>query len=161
MAEIKMRLSMISMVLSILLFVFVLMEDMLASSGFLYLALLSLIPFFYGILRGGRKWLLLFVLLLGLAYLPASLSYRLSLPNILKLSIIWPLFFALFAVLSLSRPEKIEKRALFTWLMSSAISSFTITGIFLMSSPVLNPFIVAAAGILAALAMFYLVYGEV
>ena len=158
--EIKMKLGMTGTVLSALLFVSVLTEDFLASSGFFYLALLSAVPLISGIVTGSRKVVLLFPMLLAFAYVPASASYPLTVLSILKLSVIWPLFFVLFAVLSFPESRELEKRAVVTWMMSSTVSAFSVTGIFVMSSPILNPFIVVALGILAGLAMLYVSHSD-
>ena len=143
---------------AIVLFALVLAEDIIHLRGMAYLALLSLIPLFYGMKKDSR-YLFLFPVILAFAYVPVVFIYTLNLWDIAKMAVIWPLFFALFSTLSYPESGDLEKKAMMGSAISSAIALFGIAGAMSISSPITNVFILAAISIIAGISMIYMVYG--
>ena len=140
--------------LSLLLFATVLYEDITHMPGMAYLALFSLIPLIYGMKH--RYYLIFFPLILAVAYIPVCFLYTPDIWTMVKLSLIWPLFFALYSTLSYPDSRDLEKRAMITWISSGALAAFTMVAALYTIAPVENVWILAIMGIVAGFSMIYM-----
>ncbi len=146
------------LVLSASLFTFILLEDLSFYPRFGYVAGLSLLFLIYGIWKNNRSARIFFSVILSLAYVGACLFYRFELLSVLKMAIIWSMLFALFSVMASPESEDLEKRMFFTSAVSSAFSAFSIMAISVITVPVPNPIVLAVMGMVAGLAMVYIIY---
>ena len=145
-------------ILSLMLFGVVLYEDITHLPGLSYLAVFSLLPLIYGMKN--RDYLIYFPLILAFAYVPLCFLYNLTLYEILKMSVIWPMFFAVFSMLSYPESGDLEKRAVVTWLVAGGMAALGMGGALYLSYPVENVVILAVLGIVAGISMLYITYGE-
>ena len=146
------------LVLSATLFTFVLLEDLSLYPRFGYVAGISLLFLIYGIWKNSRSARIFFSIILSLAYVGACLFYKLELLSVIKIVIIWPMLFALFSILASPESEELEKRIFFTSTLSSVFSAFSVMAINAIVVPIPNPIFLAVMGMVAGLAMVYIVY---
>ena len=140
--------------LSLLLFAMVLYEDITQMPGMAYLAVFSLLPLAYGLKH--RYYLLFFPIILAFSYIPVCFIYTLNMVSMVKMAVIWPMFFAVYSILSYPDSEDLEKRATITWVFSSLLALLTIIGALYTVYPVENVFVLGALVIAAGIAMIYL-----
>ncbi len=144
--------------LSIGVFLAVLADSLATDKNMAYIAILAVVPLFYGCWRKNPAIASLFSPIIIFPYLVCSFYYPWNLISVLKLSIIWPSIFASHVLLSAPHSPILEKRVFFVVAATAAVSVLIIVLLPPFITLIKDPVVLALTGMAAAGAAVYIAW---